>query len=165
MILSRGDDMKTTGHKHNLEVDYEVTGDESGQIVDVKLNAQTNGGASLDMTLFWNLCLLERLDGGYTFRKFDGHASSLRTNTVSNTAFRGFGGPEGITMISPLINVNVNCFRRICGRDVDGALGSRLEDGSGEAEGVELDQDGRLVALQRQHRQRMFSGGMLARGE
>ena len=47
------------------------------------------------MSSFWAFCLAVRLDGGYTIKNFDGTVTVLKTNQVSNTAFRGFGGPEG----------------------------------------------------------------------
>ena len=95
LVLSRRDDMASTGHRHNLEFDYQASADETGKIMSIKIVVNTNAGCSLDMTLFWSYCVLMRSDGGYTFKNFDGVCNNLRTNTVSNTAFRGFGGPEG----------------------------------------------------------------------
>ncbi len=53
MILSRADDCLTTGHRHNLEVDYEATADESGRVVRIKINANVNAGISKDLSIAW----------------------------------------------------------------------------------------------------------------
>ena len=45
-----------------------------------------------------------RLDGGYTLHNFDARGRALRTNVVSNTAMRGFGGPEGQIIIEEVID-------------------------------------------------------------
>ncbi len=95
MVLSRSDDVSTTGHRHNMEIEYQATADDSGKVVDVKIRAIANAGISMDLTIAWCFSFMMRVDGGYTFKKFDGACRNMRTNTMSNTAFRGFGAPEG----------------------------------------------------------------------
>ena len=48
--------------------------------------------------------LILRLDGGYTIRNFDATGYALKTNLPSNTAFRGYGGPEGAIVIETVMD-------------------------------------------------------------
>ena len=50
------------------------------------------------------MTLLQRLDGGYTLENFDGIGRVIKTNSPSNTAFRGFGGPEGAFFIETIMD-------------------------------------------------------------
>ena len=50
------------------------------------------------------MTLLQRLDGGYTLENFDGIGRVVKTNSPSNTAFRGFGGPEGAFFIETIMD-------------------------------------------------------------
>ena len=50
------------------------------------------------------MTLLQRLDGGYTLENFDGIGRVVKTNSPSNTAFRGFGGPEGSFFIETIMD-------------------------------------------------------------
>ncbi len=60
-----------------------------------EFKAHVNAGCSCDLTMTWLPYLTKYLDGGYTLRKFSCDAKGYKTNTTSNTAFRGYGGPEG----------------------------------------------------------------------
>ena len=51
----------------------------------------------------FNICN-SRVDGGYTLHNFEGRGRALRTNVPSNTAMRGFGGPEGSIVMEEIIN-------------------------------------------------------------
>ena len=44
------------------------------------------------------------MDGGYTIRNYDGRGYAIKTNLPSNTAFRGFGGPEGAIVIETVMD-------------------------------------------------------------
>ena len=48
--------------------------------------------------------MILRLDGGYTIRNFDATGYALKTNLPSNTAFRGYGGPEGAIVIETVMD-------------------------------------------------------------
>ena len=48
--------------------------------------------------------IFERLDGGYTLENFEGVGRAVKTNSCSNTAFRGFGGPEGAFFIETILD-------------------------------------------------------------
>ena len=92
----RDDDMVVTGKRHDFVVDYEIGFDDEGQIhaVDAVYAARCGWNADLsgpvtDRALF-------HMDNCYFYPAVRGRSQPLRTHTVSNTAFRGFGGPQGM---------------------------------------------------------------------
>ncbi|MGO4665997.1 xanthine dehydrogenase molybdopterin binding subunit [Bosea sp. 2RAB26] len=92
----RDDDMVITGKRHDFVVDYEIGFDDEGHIhaVDAVYAARCGWNADLsgpvtDRALF-------HMDNCYFYPAVRGRSQPLRTNTVSNTAFRGFGGPQGM---------------------------------------------------------------------
>ncbi|TRY72731.1 hypothetical protein TCAL_00262 [Tigriopus californicus] len=103
LVFTRKVDMEVTGHRHELKVDYDMDVDESGKIQRVKFDSAINGGATLDLSSVWAQLLTLRIDGGYTLLDFDMNSMICKTNTSSNTAYRGFGGPEGTLAIENAI--------------------------------------------------------------
>ena len=94
--LSRKEDMEISGQRSESMIDYKVKVDKSsGVITAADFVAFCNAGISADLSIPWILMLMMRIDGGYTLRHFNGQGKAVRTNSPSNTAFRGFGGPEG----------------------------------------------------------------------
>ncbi|MGO4738103.1 xanthine dehydrogenase molybdopterin binding subunit [Bosea sp. 2KB_26] len=92
----RDDDMVITGKRHDFVVDYEIGFDNEGHIhaVDAVYAARCGWNADLsgpvtDRALF-------HMDNCYFYPAVRARSQPLRTNTVSNTAFRGFGGPQGM---------------------------------------------------------------------
>ncbi len=103
LTFTRRDDIVLTGHRHELKVDYDVDFDEVGWVLRADFNCFLNAGISQDLSHPWGCFLLNRLDGGYTLRNFSGEATGVFTNTPSNTAMRGFGGPEGQFVIDSIM--------------------------------------------------------------
>ena len=96
LALSRAEDMQITGQRAESMVKYKVKVDkQNGRVMEANFQAYCNAGISADLSIPWILMLMMRIDGGYTFRNFSGQGQAIRTNSPSNTAFRGFGGPEG----------------------------------------------------------------------
>lgn len=92
----RDDDMMITGKRHDFVCDYEIGFDEDGRIhaVDAVYAARCGWNADLsgpvtDRALF-------HMDNCYFYPTVRARSEPLRTHTVSNTAFRGFGGPQGM---------------------------------------------------------------------
>jgi xanthine dehydrogenase large subunit len=92
----RDDDMVITGKRHDFVVDYEIGFDGDGRIhaVDAVYAARCGWNADLsgpvtDRALF-------HMDNCYFYPAVRARSEPLRTHTVSNTAFRGFGGPQGM---------------------------------------------------------------------
>ncbi len=102
--LDRDDDFALTGKRHDFRADWKVGYDEKGVITayDVMLNARCGCSADLspgvvDRAMF---------HAGNAYWLPDVHIASkrLKTNTVSNTAFRGFGGPQGMLAIERVMD-------------------------------------------------------------
>jgi xanthine dehydrogenase large subunit len=92
----RDDDMVITGKRHDFVCDYEIGFDDEGRIhaVDAVYAARCGWNADLsgpvtDRALF-------HMDNCYFYPAVRARSEPLRTHTVSNTAFRGFGGPQGM---------------------------------------------------------------------
>lgn len=94
--LDRDDDMITTGKRHDFEVDYEVGFDDEGRILGVDYLFASRCGISADLSGSINDRALFHADNCYYLDSATIANLPLKTNTVSNTAFRGFGGPQGM---------------------------------------------------------------------
>ncbi|TAJ34207.1 xanthine dehydrogenase molybdopterin binding subunit [Bosea sp. (in: a-proteobacteria)] len=99
----RDDDMVLTGKRHDFVVDYEIGFDDEGRIhaVDAVYAARCGWNADLsgpvtDRALF-------HMDNCYFYPAVHARSEPLFTNTCSNTAFRGFGGPQGMVGAERLI--------------------------------------------------------------
>ena len=103
LILPRKVDIEVTGHRHEIKATYSCGFTEEGRIVDAKIETNYNAGFSMDLSGSWGLILNMRIDGGYTLKNLTTTAIPRRTNLASNTAFRGFGGPEGTLIVEDMI--------------------------------------------------------------
>src|SRR5262245_2924834 len=92
----RDDDMTATGKRHDFLVDYEVGFDDSGAIHGVDFNYAARCGFSSDLSGPVTDRALFHCDNTYFYPAVRAVSAPLYTNTVSNTAFRGFGGPQGM---------------------------------------------------------------------
>jgi xanthine dehydrogenase large subunit len=90
------DDMSATGKRHDFVVDYDVGYDESGKILAVDAVYGARGGFSADLSGPVTDRALFHCDNAYWYPAVRARSEPLYTNTVSNTAFRGFGGPQGM---------------------------------------------------------------------
>ncbi|WP_404402619.1 xanthine dehydrogenase molybdopterin binding subunit [Pelagibacterium halotolerans] len=92
----RDDDMIATGKRHDFVVDYEVGFDGAGRISAVDAVYAARCGYSADLSGPVTDRALFHADNAYYYPNVHLKSEPLRTNTVSNTAFRGFGGPQGM---------------------------------------------------------------------
>ena len=92
----RDDDMIMTGKRHDFIVDYEVGYDEAGHILAVDFIYAARCGFSADLSGPVTDRALFHCDNAYFYPHVRAVSQPLRTHTVSNTAFRGFGGPQGM---------------------------------------------------------------------
>ena len=92
----RDDDMIITGKRHDFLVDYEVGFDDDGRIQAVDMNFAARCGWSSDLSGPVTDRSLFHADNCYFYPDVRLTSQPLKTNTVSNTAFRGFGGPQGM---------------------------------------------------------------------
>jgi xanthine dehydrogenase large subunit len=99
MRLDRDDDMLLTGKRHEFLADYEVGFDAGGRLLAVSLMMASRCGYSLDLSAAVNDRALCHVDNAYFLEHLHLVSHRCRTNTVSNTAFRGFGAPQGMMII------------------------------------------------------------------
>ncbi len=92
----RDDDMTATGKRHDFVVDYDVGYDEAGKIQAVDAVYGARAGFSSDLSGPVTDRALFHADNAYWYPAVRVRSEPLYTNTVSNTAFRGFGGPQGM---------------------------------------------------------------------
>ncbi len=95
----RDDDMITTGKRHDFVVDYDVGHDDAGHLLAVRLRLAARCGATMDLSPSINDRAMFHADNCYFLPDVEIVSERLKTNTVSATAFRGFGGPQGMLAI------------------------------------------------------------------
>jgi xanthine dehydrogenase large subunit len=92
----RDDDFQITGKRHDFVVDYDVGFNDDGKIQAVTATFAARSGYSADLSGPVTDRALFHADNAYWYPAVRVNSLPLFTNTVSNTAFRGFGGPQGI---------------------------------------------------------------------
>jgi len=97
--VDREMDMTITGKRHDFEFDYEVGFDANGMILSFDVMMASRCGFSADLSGPVNDRALFHLDNCYFIPNVRAISYRCKTNTVSNTAFRGFGGPQGMYCI------------------------------------------------------------------
>ncbi|MEP3047783.1 MAG: xanthine dehydrogenase molybdopterin binding subunit [Roseibium sp.] len=102
--LDRDDDMIMTGKRHDFRVDWNIGHDSEGKIRAVDLEFLSRCGYSVDLSLGVNDRTLFHADSSYFYPDALIRSRRLRTDTVSNTAFRGFGGPQGMLAAERMID-------------------------------------------------------------
>jgi len=111
--LDRDDDFLITGRRHPFVYDADVGHDDEGRVLGVEIHMISNAGHSADLSGPVMTRALCHFDNAYWLPHVAVHGHSARTNTQSNTAFRGFGGPQGAIAIEMLLD---SVARRL-GRD------------------------------------------------
>ncbi|MBA4285924.1 MAG: xanthine dehydrogenase molybdopterin binding subunit [Xanthomonadaceae bacterium] len=102
--LDRDADMLITGKRHDFLADYEVGFDDSGRISALKVMLASRCGHSADLSGPVNDRAVCHVDNAYFLEHVEIVSHRCRTHTVSNTAFRGFGGPQGMLVIEQVID-------------------------------------------------------------
>jgi xanthine dehydrogenase large subunit len=111
--LARHDDMLMTGKRHDFLADYEVGFDEAGRILALTVMLASRCGYSADLSGPVNDRAVYHLDNAYYLEHVEITSHRLKTHTVSSTAFRGFGGPQGMMVIEQILDD----IARTLGRD------------------------------------------------
>jgi xanthine dehydrogenase large subunit len=97
--LDRDDDMIMTGKRHDFVIDYDVGFDDDGRIAGITFTFASRCGISADLSGPVNDRTMFHCDNAYFLENVRIDSHRCKTNTVSNTAFRGFGGPQGMYAI------------------------------------------------------------------
>jgi len=99
----RDDDMTATGKRHDFAVEYAVGFDDGGRIEGVAATLAARCGFSADLSGPVTDRALFHADNAYYYPHVRLESRPMKTNTVSNTAFRGFGGPQGVMVAERMI--------------------------------------------------------------
>ena len=102
--LDRDDDMIMTGKRHDFVIDYDVGFDDSGRILGIEFELAARCGMSADLSGPVNDRAMFHCDNAYFLENVRIVSHRCKTNTVSSTAFRGFGGPQGMFAIEYVID-------------------------------------------------------------
>jgi xanthine dehydrogenase large subunit len=102
--VDRDDDFLVTGRRHGFEYAWEVGCDEAGRVLAAEVTMVSNAGWSADLSGPVMTRALCHFDNAYWLPEVAMHGHSARTNTQSNTAFRGFGGPQGAIAIEVILD-------------------------------------------------------------
>ena len=101
--LNRHNDMTVSGKRHDFKVYFTAAFSKTGKINALDLKLLSNGGNVLDLSGPVMTRALTHLDNSYYIKSIRAIGYICKTNTVSNTAFRGFGGPQGMLIIENIL--------------------------------------------------------------
>ncbi|WP_417523615.1 xanthine dehydrogenase molybdopterin binding subunit [Marinovum sp.] len=99
----RDQDMTATGKRHDFVIDYDVAFDNAGRIHAVESQFAARCGWTSDLSGPVTDRALFHADNAYFYPHVKLTSRPMKTNTVSNTAFRGFGGPQGVVAAERMI--------------------------------------------------------------
>ncbi|MDP4115276.1 MAG: molybdopterin-dependent oxidoreductase [Bacteroidota bacterium] len=103
LILPRQDDLRMTGKRHPYSSDYKIGLNKEGKIINYEVTFYQNAGASADLSPAILDRTLFHCTNSYFVPNVKATACSCKTNLPPNTAFRGFGGPQGMFVIEAAI--------------------------------------------------------------
>jgi xanthine dehydrogenase large subunit len=102
--VDRDDDMIMTGKRHAFRYDWDVGYDDAGRILGLDLTLASRCGFSADLSGPVNDRAMFHADNCYWLPAVALHSFRCKTHTVSDTAFRGFGGPQGMFAIEMILD-------------------------------------------------------------
>ena len=101
---NRDQDMMLTGHRHPFLARFKVGFDAEGRLLAARVHLYSNGGWAMDLSQAVTDRALFHLDNAYYIPAVEFRGQVARTNLSSNTAFRGFGGPQGMVVIEEVLD-------------------------------------------------------------
>lgn len=102
--LRRHQDMLATGKRHGFFGQYEVGFDHEGKITALNALLVADGGWSLDLSPPVLMRAMLHVDNAYYIPNLVVEGRIAKTNRVSNTAYRGFGGPQGMIVVEEVVD-------------------------------------------------------------
>lgn len=103
-MLDRDEDMISTGTRHPFLARYQVGFDSTGKLTALDVQLFSNGGNTMDLSRGIMERAVFHIDNAYRIDNLRCHGLVCRTNLPSNTAFRGFGGPQGMAVMENVIS-------------------------------------------------------------
>ncbi|HJV72574.1 xanthine dehydrogenase molybdopterin binding subunit, partial [Ideonella sp.] len=108
----RDDDFLVTGRRHGFEFDWEAGFDDEGHVLGLELTLLGHAGHSADLSPPVMTRAICHVDNTYWLPEVAIHGYLPRTNTQSNTAFRGFGGPQGALVTEVILDTIARHLQR-----------------------------------------------------
>jgi xanthine dehydrogenase large subunit len=102
--LDRDADMLITGKRHPFDLSYDVGFDGTGEIRGIRMTMASNCGRSADLSEAVNVRAIFHGDNCYYLPDVEIVSHRCKTHQPSHTAFRGFGGPQGMMLIEAVID-------------------------------------------------------------
>jgi xanthine dehydrogenase large subunit len=103
-VYDRDDDFMITGKRHDMRIDYRVGFDDQGRILGLDVSQAVRCGMSFDLSQPIADRAMFHADNCYYLPTARITSYRLKTHTQSNTAFRGFGGPQGMVAMERIID-------------------------------------------------------------
>ena len=103
IVYEKDDDMIATGKRHPFRNRYRAGFDSEGRITALEVKLYSDGGAYTDLSLAVMNRAMCHVDNAYYLPACEIVGTVCRTNNPSNTAFRGFGGPQGVATIESIL--------------------------------------------------------------
>lgn len=102
--LTRDEDQIITGKRHNTFTHYKVGFNHDGKIISLDIDLNLDAGSSTDLTMAITERAMFHVDNAYFIPNLRVIGNTWKTNKPSNTAFRGFGGPQGMAIIENIVD-------------------------------------------------------------
>ncbi|MBS0633296.1 MAG: xanthine dehydrogenase molybdopterin binding subunit [Verrucomicrobia bacterium] len=135
--LDRDVDMALTGKRHPFHAKFSVGHTADGQLLAAHVELVSDGGWSLDLSQAICDRALFHIDNAYYIPAMHVTGRVAKTNTTSHTAFRGFGGPQGMLVIEEI----VDRVARACGLAPEVVRAKNLYHGPGETNRTHYHED------------------------
>ncbi|KAI1357940.1 xanthine dehydrogenase [Xylaria arbuscula] len=103
-MLNRDEDMVMSGQRHPFLAKWKVAVNKDGKLQALDADVFCNAGYSRDVSSSVSQRALTHIDGCYKFPNVHVRGRLCKTNTMSNTAFRGFGGPQGLFIAESILS-------------------------------------------------------------
>ena len=135
--LDRDLDMTLTGKRHPFHAKFSIGHDNDGRLLAAQVELVSDGGWSLDLSTAINDRALFHLDNAYYIPAVNFSGRVAKTNVTSHTAFRGFGGPQGMLVIEEIMDR----VARQVGLPPEVVRGRNLYHGTGETNRTHYNED------------------------
>ncbi|MEA2343368.1 MAG: xanthine dehydrogenase large subunit [Thermoanaerobaculia bacterium] len=103
IVYDKDTDMHVTGKRHPFRNRYRVGFTATGEIVAMKVDLHSDGGAYVDLSMAVMARAMTHAENAYFIPHVEIRGTVCRTNMPPNTAFRGFGGPQGVATMENII--------------------------------------------------------------
>ncbi len=115
--LFRDDDQIMTGKRHRFLSKYQAGFDDEGKLLALDVELNSDGGCATDLSFAILQRAMLHIDNAYFIPNLRVVGKVYKTNLPSNTAFRGFGGPQGMAVIEQVIDRVARCLSATSGKD------------------------------------------------